>query len=69
LNVSSAPGASGPNGRRPADDVTDTAIQVVGGPAFAGAGDGVNVNDKVLPNVFPFLASPWDGRNRVHANP
>jgi uncharacterized protein DUF4331 len=69
LNVSSAPGASWPNGRRPADDVTDTAIQVVGGPAFAGAGDGVNVNDKVLPNVFPFLASPWDGRNRIHANP
>jgi hypothetical protein len=69
LNVSSGPGASWPNGRRPADDVTDTAIQVVGGPAFAGAGDGVNVNDKVLPNVFPFLASPWDGRNRVHANP
>jgi hypothetical protein len=69
LNVSSAPGASWPNGRRPADDVTDTAIQVVGGPAFAGAGDGVNVNDRVLPNVFPFLASPWDGRDRIHANP
>jgi hypothetical protein len=69
LDVNSAPGASWPNGRKPADDVTDTAIQVVGGPAFAGAGDGVNTNDKVLPNVFPFLASPWDGRNRVHANP
>jgi hypothetical protein len=69
LNVSSAPGASWPNGRKPTDDVTDTAIQVVGGPAFAGAGDGVNANDKVLPNVFPFLASPWDGRDRVHANP
>ena len=49
--------------------MTDTAIQVVGGPAFAGAGDGVGTNDKVLPNVFPFVASPWDGRNRVHANP
>jgi hypothetical protein len=69
LNVSSAPGASWPNGRKPTDDVTDTAIQVVGGPAFAGACDGVNVNDKVLPNVFPFEASPWDGRNRVHQNP
>ncbi|MFL5921597.1 MAG: DUF4331 domain-containing protein [Gaiellaceae bacterium] len=69
LNVSSAPGASWPNGRKPTDDVTDTALQVVGGPAFAGAGDGVGTNDKVLPNVFPFLASPWDGRNRVHANP
>ncbi|HLM36996.1 MAG TPA: DUF4331 domain-containing protein [Gaiellaceae bacterium] len=69
LDVSSAPGASWPNGRKPADDVTDTAIQVVGGVAFAGAGDNVSANDKVLPNVFPYLASPWDGRNRVHLNP
>jgi Domain of unknown function (DUF4331) len=69
LDVSSAPGASWPNGRKPADDVTDTAIAVVGGPAFAGAGDGVSVNDKVLPSAFPFLASPWDGRSRQHVNP
>jgi len=69
LNLNSAPGASWPNGRKPSDDVTDTAIQVVGGPAFAGAGDNVSANDKVLPNVFPFEASPWDGRNRVHQNP
>jgi hypothetical protein len=69
LNLNSAPGGSWPNGRKPSDDVTDTAIQVVGGPAFAGAGDNVSANDKVLPNVFPFEASPWDGRNRVHQNP
>ena len=69
LNLNSAPGASWPNGRKPSDDVTDTAIQVVGGPAFAGVGDNVSANDKVLPNVFPFEASPWDGRNRVHQNP
>ena len=69
LDVSSPPGASWPNGRKPSDDVTDTAVQVVGGPAFAGAGDNVSANDKVLPNVFPFLASPWDGLNRVHQNP
>jgi hypothetical protein len=69
LDVSSAPGASWPNGRKPTDDVTDTAIQVVGGVNFAGAGDNVSANDKVLPNVFPFEASPWDGRNRVHQNP
>ena len=62
LDVNSAPGASWPNGRKPSDDVTDTAIQVVGGAAFAGAGDDVSANDKVLPNVFPFEASPWDGR-------
>jgi hypothetical protein len=69
LDLRSAPGASWPNGRKPSDDVTDAAIQVVGGPAFAGAGDNVSANDKVLPNVFPFEASPWDGRNRVHQNP
>jgi Domain of unknown function (DUF4331) len=69
LDLSSAPGASWPNGRKPSDDVTDTAIQVVGGLNFAGAGDNVSANDKVLPNVFPFEASPWDGRNRVHQNP
>jgi uncharacterized protein DUF4331 len=69
LDVSSAPGASWPNGRKPTDDVTDTAIQVVGGVNYAGAGDNVSANDKVLPNVFPFEASPWDGRSRVHQNP
>jgi uncharacterized protein DUF4331 len=69
LNLSSAPGASWPNGRKPSDDVTDTAIQVVGGPALAGAGDGVSANDKPLPTVFPYEALPWDGRNRVHQNP
>ena len=61
-------GARGRTAASP-DDVTDTAIQVVGGPAFAGAGDNVSANDKVLPNMFPFEASPWDGRNRVHQNP
>ena len=63
--------ASWPNGRRPRDDVTDIAIRVVGGPNYiAGrAADGINVNDKALPDQFPFLASPWDGRNRTHGNP
>jgi hypothetical protein len=60
-----------PNGRRPIDDVTDIAVQVVGGPNYiaANAGDGVNANDKALPAAFPFIATPWDGRNRVHKNP
>jgi hypothetical protein len=63
--------AAWPNGRRPKDDVTDIAVRVVGGPNYiaARAADGVNVNDKALPDQFPFLASPWDGRNRVHVNP
>ena len=47
------------------------AVQVVGGPNYitAGAGDSVNANDKALPASFPFIASPWDGRGRFHANP
>jgi Domain of unknown function (DUF4331) len=63
--------AAWPNGRRPKDDVTDIAVRVVGGPNYiaARAADGVNTNDKALPSTFPFLATPWDGRNRVHGNP
>jgi hypothetical protein len=68
LTVLAGDGAGWPNGRRPIDDVTDVAIQVVGGPNFAGAGDSVDVNDIPLPETFPFLATPWDGRNRVHTN-
>ncbi|HZY41877.1 MAG TPA: DUF4331 family protein, partial [Anaerolineae bacterium] len=58
-----------PNGRRPIDDVTDIAVKVVGGPNYATASDSVDANDKPLPDTFPFLASPWDGRNRTHVNP
>jgi hypothetical protein len=63
--------AAWPNGRRPKDDVTDIAVRVVGGPNYiaARAADGVNTDDKALPSSFPFLASPHDGRGRVHDNP
>jgi hypothetical protein len=69
LTVLDGDNAGWPNGRRPVDDVTDVAVRVVGGPNYANASDGVDANDKPLPNVFPFLSSPWDGRNRVHKNP
>jgi Domain of unknown function (DUF4331) len=71
LTILAGDNAGWPNGRRPNDDVTDVAVQVVGGPNYigAGAGDGVNTNDKALPASFPFLASPWDGRGRFHVNP
>jgi Domain of unknown function (DUF4331) len=71
LTLLAGDNAGWPNGRRPNDDVTDVAVQVVGGPNYitAGAGDNVNANDKALPASFPFIASPWDGRGRFHANP
>jgi hypothetical protein len=61
--------AGWPNGRRPIDDVTDVAIRVIGGTNYLSASDGVQVNDRPLPESFPFLATPHDGRNRFHANP
>ncbi|HEV8571513.1 MAG TPA: DUF4331 domain-containing protein [Actinomycetota bacterium] len=63
--------AGWPNGRRPRDDVLDIAVRVVGGPNYvaARAGDGVNRNFRPLSGEFPFLATPQNGRDRVHENP
>jgi Domain of unknown function (DUF4331) len=63
--------AGWPNGRRPKDDVTDIALRVVGGANYvaARAGDGVNTNFRSLSATFPFLATPQNGRDRVHQNP
>jgi hypothetical protein len=63
--------AGWPNGRRPKDDVLDIAVRVVGGPNYvaARAGDGVNKHFAPTTDTFPFLATPQDGRNRVHQNP
>ena len=69
LTVLGGDGAGWPNGRRPIDDVTDVAIRVIGGTNYLGASDAVQENDLPLPDAFPFLATPWDGRNRFHANP
>jgi Domain of unknown function (DUF4331) len=74
---SSVPGALGgdkaawPNGRRPNDDVTDIAVKAVGGANYLALPtiDGISVNDRPTTASFPFLATPHDGRNRVHANP
>jgi hypothetical protein len=78
----SADGAGWPNGRRPNDDVTDIAIRVVGGSNYvtARAGDGVNflagapgvvgtdVTANGIAKTFPFLPTPYDGKNRRHVD-
>lgn len=68
--VSTPDAAAWPNGRRPIDDVLDVATRVIGGPNYidAHAADGVNTNDRVPTASFPFLATPWDGRDRIHLN-
>ena len=78
----SADKAGWPNGRRPNDDVTDIAIRVVGGTNYiaARAGDGVNfragapgvpgvdVTANGIARNFPFLPTPYDGKNRRHVD-
>jgi hypothetical protein len=78
----SADKAGWPNGRRPNDDVTDIAIRVVGGKNYiaARAGDGVNflagapgtvgvdITANGIAKNFPFLPTPYDGKNRVHVD-
>ena len=63
--------AGWPNGRRPIDDVTDVAVKVIGGANYIALPsiDSVDTNDKPLTEAFPFLPTPWDGRDRVHMNP
>jgi hypothetical protein len=67
-----------PNGRRPNDDVTDIVLRVAAGVLLGpvpNLGDGVNFNigapgSNVTSNgiytKFPFLPTPFDGRNRRH---
>ena len=76
----SADPAGYPNGRRPNDDVTDITIRVAGGKNFiaAHAGDGVNflegapgtvgvdITANGIARNFPFLPTPYDGKNRRH---
>ena len=74
--------AGWPNGRRPNDDVTDIAIRVVGGLNYIAnkAGDGVNflagapgvvgtdITANGIAKNFPFLPTPYDGKNRRHVD-
>ncbi len=78
----SADKAGWPNGRRPNDDVTDIAVRVVGGTNYIAnhIGDGVNflagapgtvgvdITANGIAKNFPFLPTPYDGKNRVHVD-
>jgi hypothetical protein len=78
----SADKAGWPNGRRPNDDVTDIALRVVGGKNYIAAkvGDGVNrlagapgvvgvdITANGIAKNFPFLPTPYDGKNRRHVD-
>jgi len=62
-----------PNGRRFGDDVVDIAVTAlisdlrVSPPAIRGpAGDNVNFNDMAYNKVFPYEATPQNGRNHLH---
>jgi Domain of unknown function (DUF4331) len=82
LGAALSPDPAGwPNGRRPNDDVTDIAVRVVGGANFiaARAGDGVNflagaptagipLTANGIAKEFPFLPTPYDGKNRRHVD-
>jgi hypothetical protein len=63
--------AGWPNGRRPNDDVTDLLVRVAGGPNYVQnyVGDGVGVAETGITADFPFLPTPYDGRNRRHRDP
>jgi hypothetical protein len=62
-----------PNGRRFGDDVVDIAVTAlisdlrVSPPKIVGpAGDNVNSNDMAYNKVFPYAATPQNGRTHVH---
>ncbi len=60
-----------PNGRRPDDDVTDIVVRVAGGQNYIDnfVGDGVGISERGIAPEFPFLPTPYDGRNRRHRDP
>ena len=54
-----------PNGRRFGDDVVDIALFAIGLP-LGNPADGVTKNDITYNDVFPYAATPLNGRNHPH---
>jgi hypothetical protein len=79
MGVLGGDSAGFPNGRRPIDDVTDIALQVMAGaspltPEFNRApnnqlGDAVPANDKPFMTNFPYLAMPEPGSDTYGVRP
>jgi hypothetical protein len=79
ITIDAAVDSQFPNGRRldggaaankEQVDVSDVLISlIVAGNPAAGAGDGVNSNDKDYLTVFPFVAAPHSGLNGGHGAP
>ena len=71
IGVATPDAAGWPNGRRPNDDVTDLVVRIAGGPNYIQnyVGDGVGVSERGITADFPFLPTPYDGRNRRHRDP
>ncbi len=64
LGVLEGDNAGYPNGRRLTDDVVDISLQVVEGELLGkknDLGDGVDANDKVFGQSFPYVAPPTSG--------
>jgi hypothetical protein len=61
-----------PNGRRFGDDVLDIAVSALSSDLFVSppiiriAGDNVDFNDIAYNKVFPYAATPLNGRNHTH---
>jgi hypothetical protein len=77
LGVLAGDMAGYPNGRRLSDDVLDISARAVAGvfnPNFNVSpnnrlGDGVNTNDRVYQETFPYVAFAHSGRDRRHIDP
>lgn len=56
-----------PNGRRLTDDVVAIAVDALAGSSILPSGTGLAATQPVINHVFPFAATPNNGRNHQHA--
>jgi hypothetical protein len=66
LRLDMATDSAFPNGRRLADDVTDTILSLFLAKLMLPITDNVGHNDKPYLTAMPFLAGPWEGYSQGH---